>query len=281
QSGAQLQAISPEEATRTAQAVCHHLMVNPEHPDALKGAPTSRLVDAIKAAWDAGGRFGPVVDGRNLTRDPFSPDAPALSADVPILVGYTATETTIGAEPALFGLDWSGLKARLGPVLGGGDPDKVIADFRRLRPQASPSDLYFHITTLRGQGARALALAERKAAQHAAGAYVYRLEFETPVDHLKSPQALDLPLVFDNVGKSASLLGPVAADAQKLADQMSEAWIAFARTGSPNASGLSSWPRYDERSRSTMLFNVVSRAVNDPYPEERQILAALPPATSA
>ena len=70
-----------------------------------------------------------------------------------------------------------------------------------------------------------------------------------------------------------------AADAQSVADQMSAAWIAFAHTGSPNATGLASWPRYDPRARSTMLFDVVSRAVNDPYSDERQLIAALPPPT--
>ncbi len=77
--------------------------------------------------------------------------------------------------------------------------------------------------------------------------------------------------MFDNVAKSASLIGPAAAEAQKVADQMAGAWIAF-------AAGLASWPRYDPRARSTMLFNLVSRAVNDPYAEERQLIAALPPA---
>jgi para-nitrobenzyl esterase len=125
-------------------------------------------------------------------------------------------------------------------------------------------------------GAGSRLLAERKSALNAAGAYLYRLELETPVGRLRSPHSLDLPLVFDNVAKSASLLGASAPEAQKVADQMSAAWIAFAHTGSPNATGLSSWPRYDARSRSTMLFNVVSRAVNDPNSEERQIIAALP-----
>ena len=102
------------------------------------------------------------------------------------------------------------------------------------------------------------------------------MEFETPVERLRSPHGLDLPLVFDTVDKSASFLGTGAAAAQKVAEQMSPAWIAFARTGSPNAPGLPSRPRYDTRSRSTMIFNVVSRAVNDPYAEERAIIAALP-----
>ncbi len=195
-----------------------------------------------------------------------------------MIVGYNATETTIlnPAGPAAFNLDWASLKAQLAQPLAVADVDKVIADFRRLRPTATASDLYFHITTLRWMGAGSWTLAERKSALGPAPAYMYRLEFQTSVDQLRSPHSLDIPLVFDTVGKSASLLAPVAADAQVVADQMSSAWIAFARTGSPNAPGLASWPRYDARSRSTMIFNVVSRAVNDPYAEERRIIAALP-----
>jgi para-nitrobenzyl esterase len=279
QSDPSLTAIKPEDATAAARAVCEAAHVNPDRPGGLQGVLTDRLVDAIKAVAAAGKRLGPVVDGRNLTRDPFSPDAPAGTSDVPVLVGFCATETTLRATPETYALDFPGLKARLAPMFPGADMDRLVTQFRQLRPGASASDLWFHITTLRGVGAVATTLAERKAALNAAGAYAYRVEFETPVDRLKSPHALDIPLVFDNVAKSDSLLKPVAADAQKVADQMSAAWIAFARTGSPNAPGLSSWPRYDGRSRATMLFNVTSRAVNDPYPEERAIMAALPPAT--
>ena len=42
-------------------------------------------------------------------------------------------------------------------LAAGADTDRLIAQFRQLRPNASPSDLYFHITTLRGMGARTLA----------------------------------------------------------------------------------------------------------------------------
>jgi para-nitrobenzyl esterase len=218
------------------------------------------------------------VDGRNLPRDPFSPDASPLSADVPMIIGYNADEGTVLFAPkGAFDLDWAGLKANLTPIMAGADTDKLIADFRRLRPAASPSDLFFHIGAMRFFGEDSWTIAERKAAQGAAPAYFYRMEFGTTVDRLRAAHALEIPLVFDTVGKSQSILGPVAADAQRVSDQMSAAWIAFARTGSPNGPGLGSWPRYDARARSTMIFNVVSRAVNDPYAEERQLIAALPP----
>jgi len=273
QSGPGLTAIHPEQATLMTRKVME--AIGAGKADDLQHAPTDRLLDALKtASKDPNFRLGPVMDGANLPRDPFDPDAPATSADVPVIVGYNATETTLLA-PLPGEVDWGGLKAALAPAAGGADVDRLIADFRRIRPDASPADVYYAVTTDLRMGARSIALAERKSALGRAPAYMYRLEFETPVEHLRSPHALDMPLVFDTVGKSASLLGPAAADAQKVADQMCSAWIAFARTGSPNAPGLASWPRYDTRSRSTMLFNTTSRAVNDPYAAERQIIAAL------
>jgi len=278
QSGPWLKAITPDAATQTAKAILAAIGVSESSAGDLQHATPDRLVAAVEKVTK--GRplaFGPVVDGKNLPGDPFDPTAPRLSADVPMIVGYNATETTLLDAPAgAFDLDWDGLKAQLGPRLAGADVDRLIADLRRLRTAASASDLFFTITTDRGMGEGSIAMAERKAALGAAAAYMYRLEFETPVQRLRSPHGLDLPLVFDTVDKSASFLGTGAADAQTVADQMSPAWIAFARTGSPNAPGLPSWPRYDTRSRSTMIYNVVSRAVNDPYAEERAIIAALP-----
>jgi para-nitrobenzyl esterase len=279
QSGPGLTAITPDAGDANARALMAALGAS--KADDLQHAPADRLLDALdKASRGAGFALGPVVDGSNVPHDPFSPTAPQISADVPVIVGYTATETTLGAPPGDFDLDWPDLRAQLAPVLAGADADRLIADFRRLRPTASASDLYFTITTEVGLGRDSILLAERKGALGAAPAYMYRLEFETAVDRLRSPQDLDLPLVFDTVDRSAAFLGAAAGDARKVVEQMSPAWIAFARTGSPNAPGLPSWPRYDTRSRSTLLFNVVSRAVNDPYAEERRIIAGLPAAAA-
>jgi para-nitrobenzyl esterase len=39
------------------------------------------------------GGFGPVVDGTVLPHHPFDPDAPAISKDKPLVVGYNRDET--------------------------------------------------------------------------------------------------------------------------------------------------------------------------------------------
>jgi hypothetical protein len=62
--------------------------------DDLLKIPMDRLVAALHSMkgpspFDPIGP-GPVVDGRSLPRNPFDPDAPALTADVPMLIGTTA-----------------------------------------------------------------------------------------------------------------------------------------------------------------------------------------------
>ena len=42
---------------------------------------------------------GPVVDGRSLPRDQWYPDAPAVSADVPLMMGSTETEDAWSDPP--------------------------------------------------------------------------------------------------------------------------------------------------------------------------------------
>ena len=53
-------------------------------------------------------------------------------------------------------------------------------------------------------------------------------------------------------------------EAYALANKVSAAWVAFARTGDPNTSELPKWPAYSAASRDTMLFNNDSRVQQDP-----------------
>ena len=103
----------------------------------------------------------------------------------------------------------------------------------------------------------------------------------TPVDGGKwgSPHSLDLAVVVDNVALSASMVG-TGPEAQKVADQMSAAWLSFARSGNPNNPGTVNWPAYGLADRATMVFDVQSRVVNDFRRDERTLLADLKPASN-
>ena len=154
-----------------------------------------------------------------------------------------------------------------------GKAEALIPALRAAFPGYSPSHLITVMETLKGYWIATVLQAERKAAQGAAPVYVYLLAWETPVDggRLRSHHALDLPLVFNNIETSRSMVGP-GPEPQRVADQMSAAWIAFARSGNPNTEGLPQWRPYDLKNRATMIFNLDSHLQNDPYSEIRRIL---------
>jgi para-nitrobenzyl esterase len=86
---------------------------------------------------------------------------------------------------------------------------------------------------------------------------------------------MDIPLSFGTIDApgSPSGTGPAARAASA---HVMGAYLAFARTGDPNHRGLPRWPKYDLKTRATMIFDVAARVVNDPRRDERLLFADVP-----
>jgi len=212
-----------------------------------------------------------MVDGKVVPSHPWDPAAPALSATIPLLIGYARTEETLYDRPTpeKLALDDAGLRERLAARLGA-DPERVIDAYRKAHPEATPWDLHILIATDHPRGTYSRELAKRKASQGAAHAFMYRFDWETPEGggHMRSPHTIEIQFVFNNI----SLGGPLISkrqDAYALAGKVSAAWVAFARTGNPNIPQLPRWPAYSPGLRDTMLFNNDNRVVQDPDREPR------------
>jgi para-nitrobenzyl esterase len=89
-----------------------------------------------------------------------------------------------------------------------------------------------------------------------------------------TPHGLGIGFVFDNVDKATSMVG-VGGDQQHMADLMSDAWIAFARTGDPQTPALPAWRPYDSKTRATMIFNSKPKVENDPEAADRLLFTTL------
>jgi len=267
-----------DDADQVARKFLEQLHVKPSRVDDLLTIPASQIIAAVHARPF----FTPVVDGCSLPRHPFDPDAPAMTADVPMLIGTNYDETTVFGldDPGLFALNDEDMRTRLKGYLHIPDDSKceaLIAAYRKNRPDATPSDIYFAVTTDRDFRMNAITQAERKAAQHAAPAYMYLFAWPTPVrdGKLNATHTLEMPFVFDNIHKVPGWIGN-APELQALADKVSSAWVAFARNGNPNHAGLPHWPAYVSKTRATMIFNNECKVVDDPGKDERLAMSSLP-----
>ena len=267
ESGSTLKQLSRADAHQNTLKFLAHLDLKPNQADELQKLPAAKLLEAMTATRI---RLGPVVDGKALPRDPFDPTAPEVSADVPVMIGTAETEGTYFAAPELLSLDESGMRSRLRERLGG-DSDKIVDLFRKNRPKATPSELYFTILAF---PTKANLQAERKAALGRAPVYLYSINWRTPVQDgtRLSPHCLELPFVFNNVWHMPELVG-TGPEIQPLADKVSGAWAAFARTGNPNHSGIPQWPAFNATQRATMFINNEWKLVNDANRDERLAMA--------
>jgi len=279
ESGPGLTGATKAAATATTQSILTELGVDATNLAALTLLPAeTMLAAAYRAAAKAGpgpaqfARLSPVVDGVVLPSDPFTPGAPAQSANVPLLIGTNKDEMTLfNAGEAWFrDLDEKGLAQRAKDTVGP-KADALIAAYKARSPSYSPPYLLSAIITGSFMWSDSIKLAERKSVQ-AAPVFMYRLDWETPVGAgvFKAPHTLEIPLVFDNVERARVLLGDGDAP-QQLANLMSDAWIAFARNGNPAAKGLPAWPAYEKKHRATMIFDTATHVALDPDAKIRKI----------
>ena len=274
-----LAGFEPRLANALTQDIFKTAGLEPGDVAGLAALPTEEYAAVLMKSRTRAAYFRPVVDGSSLKRQPFAPDATPLSADIPLLVGTNRTEMRLQAglaDPGNFSLTWDQLPAKLKAFVGDADVDRIIAGMRAAHPQADASEIFFQTATFQNYRGTALRQAERKSAQNRAPVYMYRLDWETPVEggRLKTPHALDIAFVFDNVARSTSITGS-GPDQQRLADLMSDAWIAFAKTGNPNTRALPQWPRYTQATRATMIFDTEPKVVVDPDRAERELLQEL------
>jgi para-nitrobenzyl esterase len=273
-SGQQVTAKPTVIANEVTKDVLDKLGVKYDQLDALKTLPMEKIQEAarVSSAWL------PVRDGGALPRDPFDPDAPGISAGVPMILANTHDETVTSAAGRTGVLTWEqapeALKTSVGQYLGSYTPEEIIRRYREIYPERDAA----HIVVAAAVAFRAwpgqVIEADRRAAdvRSQARTWVYRIDWKTPFPGNWALHTIDLPFVFDNVALAPGMCGASAeeqAAAQPLATRMSEMLIAFARTGDPNCKAIPRWPSYDLKERNTIIFDNETRVDKDPRGAER------------
>jgi len=288
QSGSFSFGYTPDRSQRLADLMIAELGLSAATVDRIHTLPYAELRRASEAVLrqanpSAGGPpdvrraglglgFGPVVDGKVLPAAPFAPDAPALSADVPMIIGTTLNEFTHALNhPEYELMTESELVERVERSYPGREA-AVLAAFRRRTPQAKPFDLWSRIATAPVREA-AIRQAGAKSSQQKAPAYLYWFNWQTPVfdGRPRAFHCAELPFVFFNSDRCDTMTGGGVA-ARALAGRVADAWIQFARTGDPNHPGLPRWTPFERAGAPTLLFDDPTRLELGP---DRAELASL------
>ncbi len=286
QSGSTLRLAMPENAAKLAAAVLAELKLSKSQVDNIQTAPVAALLDAAAGAAKklnpgestgarrgAAARIGwePIVDGKNIPAHPFDPTAPAVSAQVPMLIGMVMNESSPSMGfPALELMSEDDLKkqaaARYRDRAG-----SVIEACRKVYPTVKPVEVLSLISSVR---TNSVIQAERKATQGAAPAYLYLFCYHTPVldGRPRAHHFSEVPYVFDNTDLSSFATGGTA-EARELAATISDAWINFARKGDPNHRGLPPWPAFTPDKVPTMCFDKTCEVKNNHDRELRKAVA--------
>lgn len=197
--------------------------------------------------------WAPSVDGNVLPTQPFDGVAPEMCRNVPMMIGTTRCEfSPTTYVPALRNADMQTARAYVEATYGP-RTDEFIEVYGKTYPGFQPKDLIDFDTRFRPG---AVEQGDIKSAQGGAPVYMYMFTWESPVleGALRSTHCMEIPFVFNNADVHASMTGG-GEDAMKLADRMSDAWLAFARTGNPNVASLPEWPAYTKDGGATMIFD--------------------------
>lgn len=249
----------------------------------LRELPAGQMIAAHQSAVRTvgGDDFRPTIDGRSVPYGPFSTEALANHAHVPLMIGTTQTEATLwtARDPRNINATADQARDRIARQFGitEGEAAKVVSAYRDADSSRTPGDVLaaiasdgiFRTSVLRG--------AEAKVAATRAPVYLYNFGWMVPIDggRWQSPHTADIPFAFGNVSNARMMMGP-GKGPENIAAMMMATYVAFATTGNPANRHLPKWAPYSGKGGVAMRLKGNPTAVKDFQGIERRTYEALP-----
>ncbi len=217
--------------------------------------------------------WSPCVDGKLINMRSFFDAAPAISKNVPMLIGSVSEEgNQMSSRPTE--QEWH---ANLAKTYGQEKATAIIAALKKAYPDKRIQTLSYICSGkpgLNGLSMRnnVVKLAKLKYDLHAASAYTYYFTWQTPMlDSLPGAwHTAELQFCFDNTKRCEQGTGNTT-EAQVLARKMASSWAAFAASGNPSIAGLR-WEPSEPETNKARLWDNDCRMVHDPEGQARQII---------
>ncbi len=284
QSGSTLTLGKGDDSKAYGLAFVKALGLKPEEADSLNKFTWEELVAAGQGAAtilrESGqsitrGGSSPCVDGKYIVQNPFDPTPAEFSKDVPMLIGSNLNEFGYNNRAIITPKTMEQVTSALTERYDAENAGKYLAAYKEAYPK---DDQPQHILATNVRTS-VIKQATVKNAQGGARAYVYLFEWLSPVNDgsLGACHGMELPFMFNNIAMARTMTGG-GADAYKLADKISSAWISFIKTGNPNCKGLPEWAPYEPEKGASMVFNNKCEVRNNFDKSLVDLAASLPPA---
>lgn len=208
--------------------------------------------------------FVPVSD-HELLGDDVVAAAVAGAAERDVIVGFARDEMAafLVPSPDMTNAPVDAVRAVFARYFGAA-ADEAIVEYRERARLPGSAGLLGEMLGDASFGSGAWAFAERLS-ELGRSVRVFRFDFAPPGNPFGACHCIELPFVFDTFAEwSAPMLtGVDHKQASRLAAQVRDAWVAFARTGDPVHAGLTDWPVYGAAGE-TLLFDASCRVEHDP-----------------
>ena len=206
------------------------------------------------------GGFAPVADGKHIPAAGYYDDLNAPSSQVPMIYCSTMAEfSPAQSNPSLENLDAKGL----GEYLDQRYPGKgaaVAAAYQKAFPQANAGDIIGMATSPRTGIINNVSLK----AKQGAPVYLAWFGFNPPIfnGRARAFHCIDICFWYRNTDRMVTHSGG-GKRPRELSNKMSDALLAFMRTGNPNCGALPEWPAFNDTDRPTMILNDVCEVRNN------------------
>ncbi len=220
-----------------------------------------------------GAPMRPVIDGEVMPRHPLDAVADGYADGIPVIAGATLEENRLmsALRPDLMTLDDTGLLAEL-KNSASWQPDAVVEVYRAARADRGEGttalDLLNAIETDRVFRIPSVLLTETLR-DRGQPAFSYLFTWRSPLLEglFGACHGLDIGFTWGTHEMSPAFCGS-GPEADRLAEGMQDAWVAFARTGDPSCSTVGEWPAYGNE-RETMCLGVAFEIEKAPLDRER------------
>ncbi len=271
---------TPEFSRKVAEYVMEYFGFAPEEAKKLETVSFDELSlaakyaeDKIRALTKKHSVWFPVKDDDFFIGHPFNVGFRKGSENIPLMCGsvmgefmqnYTRPRGTGNKNTWTDEYAYKMIEEQFGDKT-----DAVISAFKKAYPGKKPQDVLF----MDSQGRKgAIDMAALHSEFTDAGSYNFIFTWESKFNGGTIPwHNSEIPYIFRN----ADYLEPsyTPGETEKLMDEVSGAWVSFARTGDPNCECLPKWEECTKDVNYAMIFDVDTRLGTD---HDKELMSFLP-----